>query len=170
MSRVYGLARDRRPFALQEDADRVSTAYHEAGHVIGNVAIGKRPESLTVARDGAGEVATTTPATSRISARQAVVAHLCGWVAERMAGMGESITSERYEGDRRNAEAAMDAASIPEADQNAFLHDCTRDAVELVWSQWPAVDAIATRAVQKGTIGADEIARLYRSNQASCGQ
>jgi len=170
---------------VTEDLRRL-TAYHEAGHVVAHWALGIPFRYVTIRpRTGFGVWGSLRTygipqgVRKRLDVREPrprdlaqveahIVASLAGLAAEyRLLGIGHG---PEYEAEARDyADQCYSLAlllsypqALPAEGARAYRDGLWLRSKGLVADRWPAVEAVAMALLERGTLGAKDVARLAR--------
>jgi hypothetical protein len=142
---------------------RTRTAFHEAGHVVASVALGRKVRSATIVPEGdrLGSVRTSrlrrldpaaTDRRMRMTIEREVMILLAGSVAEQLAGAGPHGGRR----DRRDALALIGFLSGSASEEEAYVRWLRERVRTLLRVHWAGVRAVTKALLTKGTLnGAD---------------
>jgi hypothetical protein len=135
----------------RERPPRERVAYHEAGHAVVGVAVGR------VLGDVSLETGTCT-FTSEDPLDAVVASAFAGAVADAR-GMG-SYSDSAGAFDQFNAEGLARAKYPGETERDAYLRRMAKRAVALVDEHWPAIERLAAYLLERGGADGAEVRRL----------
>lgn len=152
---------------------RRHSAYHEAGHVIADLAFGYRFAVVTIRPDESGEHEGAVYGSTRGRARDLAVVQLAGIVASaKMAISDPWEIPSPFEDDHADIAAAGSfiddwvaflARTYGAAALKEQLWDETRKQTRLLVDQnWNAIEVIAGALLEKETLSFDEIIRILK--------
>jgi hypothetical protein len=135
----------------QQDASRRRVAYHEAGHAVVGVTLGRELRDVSL---GVG----TCTFTSADPLDAVVTSAFAGAVADAR-GIG-TYSDSAGTLDQFNAEGLARAEYPRQADRDVYLGRMAERAVALVDEQWPAIERVATYLLDRGRADGAEVRRL----------
>jgi hypothetical protein len=130
---------------------RERIAYHEAGHAVVGVALGR------VLRDVSLDAGTTTFVSQ--DPLDAVVTSAFAGAAADARGMGTHSDSAGAL-DQFNADGLARGQYPSPAERDAYLAGMARRAVALVDQHWPAIERLAALLLERGRADGAEVTRL----------
>jgi hypothetical protein len=157
----------------EPELSRRHAAYHEAGHVIADLAAGYRFTSVTIRPDASGEYEGVVTGSSRGRARDLAVVQLAGIVASaRMAGYDPWENPPRFDDDSADIAtadrfienwAAFVSRTYGEPSVREQLwHEIEDRTRLLVDANWEPVGVIAGALLDRETLSYDEVIRLLK--------
>jgi ATP-dependent Zn protease len=143
---------------------RIRTAFHEAGHVVASLALGRKVRSATIVPEAGrlGTVRTSRlrrldPKASdrrmRMTIEREAIILLAGSVAEQLAGAGP----HGGRGDRRDALLLVGFLSGSEAEERAYVRWLRERAKTLLCVHWKAVRAVARALLESERLDGAEV-------------
>lgn len=172
--------RDTRHQVLTEE-QRVSTAYHEAGHAVVGAIFGRNPTSVDITPDQSGNVGHTrfpndVPACMKSFFDESpekkhylkvrVLTALAGTIAHdiKMPGREHDI------GDARDDHQAMELAEESmswDYDRAGYIARMKVEAAEHLKAHWSTVEALATALLDHSELSAVELADIFNTTPIS---
>lgn len=146
---------------------RARTAFHEAGHVVASVALGRKVRSATIVPEGnrLGSVQTSrlrrldpaaTDRSMRMTIEREVMILLAGSVAEQLAGAGPHGGRR----DRRDALALVGFLSGSASEEETYVRWLRERTRTLLRIHWPAVKAVTKALLAEGTLNGTSLREI----------